>query len=175
MAAKRREGITTGQPPKYLNYEDDLYKVIGITSDMDYRGALIYECKCKSCGGIHLRSAQHLQRKSRSRECPNYRSSNWSGLDREDAIMRRKYGISLTDFKKLLDFQGGGCALCHKKLDVKRRRMNVDHDHERNEVRGILCTGCNTGLGHLGDDIEGLYKAIYYLKSPPYKEYTNSR
>ena len=171
MTVKRREGVTMGQPPKYLNHEDDLYKVVGITGDTDTSGKLIYECECKSCGGIHQRSAQHLQRKSRSRDCRNYRSHNWSGFDREDAIMRRQYGISLSEFKELLDFQGGGCALCHKELDVKRRRMNVDHDHTTNTVRGILCTGCNTGLGHLGDDIEGLEKALYYLKNTPYNEY----
>jgi len=82
MAIERREGVTIGQPPKYLGYEDDLYKVLGIAEGKTVGGHLTYECECKSCGGIHLRNAQHLQRKSRSRDCPNYRSHNWSGLDR---------------------------------------------------------------------------------------------
>jgi hypothetical protein len=177
MTVKRREGITMGQPPKYLNHEDDLYKVVGITGDTDGSGKIIYECECKSCGGTHQRSAQHLQRKSRSRECPNYRSHNWSGLDREDAIMQRKYGISMTEYGELLEFQGGSCALCQKPLERLSRRINIDHDHNTNQVRGLLCTGCNTGLGHLGDDIAGLERALYYLKNTPFDEfkYTNAR
>ena len=35
MTTKRREGITQGQPPKYLGYEDELYKVLGEPFDED--------------------------------------------------------------------------------------------------------------------------------------------
>ena len=31
----RREGMTAGQPPKYENYEDGLYKVVGISDKME--------------------------------------------------------------------------------------------------------------------------------------------
>jgi hypothetical protein len=53
--------------------------------------------------------------------------------------------------------------------------MNIDHCHETNEVRGILCSGCNTGLGHLGDNIDGLLRAVAYLKNPPFKQYSLAR
>jgi hypothetical protein len=49
----------------------------------------------------------------------------------------------------------------------------VDHDHsccnDKNNyscglcVRGLLCRKCNTGLGLLGDSIEGLMQALEYL------------
>ena len=38
-----------------------------------------------------------------------------------------------------------------------------DHDHEDGEFRGWLCHGCNTGLGKLGDNVEGLLEGIDYL------------
>ncbi len=41
--------------------------------------------------------------------------------------------------------------------------MNVDHCHASGKVRGILCTVCNTGLGMLGDTLEGLRAATDYL------------
>ena len=171
---ERREGISIGQPPKYLGYEDDLYRVLGIVGT-NPNGSLIYDCECKLCGKTHHRGAQHLQRKSRARECSEYRASNWSGYDREDAIMRRIYGISMHEFDELVEFQGGNCAICFKPLEILNRRANIDHCHQTGKVRGILCTGCNTGLGHLGDNIEGLERAVYYLNNQPYDEYANAR
>ena len=172
---ERREGITIGQPPKYIGYEDDLYRVIDVCDEQTSSGGLIYSCECKLCGGEHKRTSHQLGRKSRSRDCPEYKSPNWSGLDREDQIMRQKYGISRREFDELLEFQGGGCAICGKPLDVMSRRMNIDHDHETGTVRGLLCTGCNTGLGHLGDNVEGLERALYYLQNTPFDEYITAR
>ena len=40
----------------------------------------------------------------------------------------------------------------------------LDHDHGDNSFRGWICDRCNTGLGKLGDNIEGLQKAINYLR-----------
>ena len=168
---QRREGQTIGQPPKYLGHEDELYKVIGLTNETTTNGGLIYNCECKLCGGEHTRTSHQLGRKSRARECPEYKSPNWSGFDREDAIMRRTYGISMKDFDALVEFQNGNCAVCFKPLEVMNRRANIDHDHDTGEVRGILCTGCNTGIGHLGDNIEGLKRALYYLENTPYSEF----
>ena len=39
----------------------------------------------------------------------------------------------------------------------------LDHDHKTNKFRGWICDRCNTGLGKLGDNIEGLEKAKEYL------------
>ena len=70
----------------------------------------------------------------------------------------------MQQFDELLELQGGGCAICGKPINALRRRMNIDH--ETNAVRGILCSGCNTGLGQLGDNLAGLKKAIAYLENP---------
>lgn len=39
----------------------------------------------------------------------------------------------------------------------------LDHDHADDTFRGWLCQPCNTGLGKLGDNLEGLIKAVNYL------------
>jgi len=41
----------------------------------------------------------------------------------------------------------------------------LDHDHSNNSFRGWLCDKCNTGIGKLGDDVEGLVRALNYLLS----------
>ena len=126
---------------------------------------------CKRCGSQHTQASRQIKNEALSMECEYFKPHNWSGLEREDAIMRRQYGISMADFELLLEFQGNCCAICRKPINKIRRRMNVDHDHTTNEVRGILCSGCNTGLGHLGDDIAGLETALYYLKNTPFSEF----
>lgn len=129
--------------------------------------------KCSSCGQEHIQNSREIQKNNKPMSCDNFKPHNWSGLEREDNIMRKQYGISTQQFAELLEFQGGGCAICAKPIENIRRRMNIDHDHETNKVRGILCTGCNTGIGHLGDNIEGLQRALYYLENTPFDEYLN--
>jgi len=169
MMTNRRPGITIGNPPGYLGYEDNLYKVIGVTEKKESNEGLLYECVCKLCNGKHLRNAKHLKQKIRAKECPKYRSSNWSGLEKEERILQHLYGISKKDLETLLEHQENKCAICEKKLGEDRSKINVDHCHVTNQVRGLLCSGCNTGLGHLGDNLAGLQKAVAYLENPPFK------
>lgn len=76
---------------------------------------------------------------------------------------RRKYGLEPGDFEALFSAQGNCCSLC--KTDIPGGRgWSVDHDHETMIVRGILCHGCNTGLGLLKEDSELLLRAVEYLK-----------
>jgi len=41
----------------------------------------------------------------------------------------------------------------------------LDHDHSNNQFRGWICERCNTGLGKLGDNVDGVVKALNYLLS----------
>ena len=52
------------------------------------------------------------------------------------------YGITKEQYEKMLEQQGGECAIC--KIIEK---FVIDHDHETGEVRGLLCKGCNNTLG----------------------------
>ena len=76
-----------------------------------------------------------------------------------------KYGITLDDYKNILQKQSNCCALCCKSFVGKpRTSIHVDHIHGTKYIRGILCSSCNTGLGKLGDTVEALTKALNYLK-----------
>lgn len=75
------------------------------------------------------------------------------------------YGLSMGAWEELLNTQGWLCALCGRDLSTcTRRGIHVDHDHATGAIRGVLCTGCNTGLGALGDNVEGLRRALAYLE-----------
>ncbi len=55
------------------------------------------------------------------------------------------------------------CELCGKS-STSERAFHRDYDHDTRAFRGWLCAGCNIGLGMLGDSIEGLERAIAYLR-----------
>jgi hypothetical protein len=57
-----------------------------------------------------------------------------------------KRGITPEDYAKLITAQEGRCALC-RSADPGRRSWCIDHDHETQEVRGLLCWKCNLALG----------------------------
>jgi hypothetical protein len=53
------------------------------------------------------------------------------------------------------------CSCCGK----QPIKWCLDHDHISNEFRGWICEKCNTGIGKLGDDVNGLVMALNYLLS----------
>ena len=55
--------------------------------------------------------------------------------------------------------EGSPCMCCGRV-----RPLHMDHDHETQEYRGYLCRQCNHGIGHLGDTLEGVQKAVAYLQ-----------
>jgi len=79
----------------------------------------------------------------------------------ENNRLKRKYGMTKTQYKKMLKGQGGACAICGD----AGRHLVVDHDHATAQVRGLLCGGCNSGLGFFADSIPSLKKAAKYLEA----------
>jgi hypothetical protein len=76
--------------------------------------------------------------------------------------MLDRYGFGLDGYEERLKKQGGVCLICGKKPGKKR--LHVDHCHETDVVRGLLCSNCNRGIGLLGDQYERLEAALAYLK-----------
>lgn len=60
---------------------------------------------------------------------------------REDARLRRVYGVTLDWYKKQLAKQNNGCAICHR--PPKKLKLAVDHNHISGKVRALLCMICN--------------------------------
>lgn len=72
------------------------------------------------------------------------------------------YGITTAVYVALLKSQHGRCAIC-RALPNPKRRLDVDHDHKTNRVRGLLCYRCNRMLGFAQDSKQTLRKAVGYL------------
>lgn len=83
--------------------------------------------------------------------------------------LKRKYGITHLDYEAMLAAQDSLCLICLKPetaIDVRTGDvfgLAIDHCHTSGKVRGLLCVGCNNGLGCFRDDPERLASAILYL------------
>lgn len=77
--------------------------------------------------------------------------------------LKKTYGLSESEFNKLLDKQGGVCAICGRS-NYGGRKPAIDHDHITKKVRGLLCTQCNSALGMIANDPKIAQAMIDYLK-----------
>lgn len=79
--------------------------------------------------------------------------------------LRKLYGLTEADFNRRLTAQGGRCAICRTDAPGgKHGRFHVDHDHATGAIRGLLCDGCNKGLGCFRDSTDALRAAVDYLR-----------
>lgn len=108
---------------------------------------------CKDCSKAYQRE----YRRKRYAESQEYRDHC------RFVYKLKKYGITREQYETQLALQGGVCAIC-RQPDTSKKGYHVDHDHETGVVRGILCTTCNSGLGHFKDDPTILAAAIDYLR-----------
>lgn len=101
-------------------------------------------------------------REREKKRTPEWRAKNarWTKASR-----LREYGLTVEAFDTMFASQGGCCAICRVAFveDDDRKKARVDHDHATGAVRGLLCDGCNTSIGRLGDTAEALIGAAEYL------------
>ena len=80
-----------------------------------------------------------------------------------------KYGIDEYKLEDLLIQSDYKCHICgeyESSIDPrtgKEYSLAIDHNHETGEVRGVLCSSCNVGIGLLKDDVGVMANAIKYI------------
>lgn len=127
---------------------------------------------CSRCGieksfELFSKDRQHSTgRKSACKECASSDFKNWRSSNIEEARFRdkvsqykSKYGLSQDEAITLASNRIGCCTICK---EVKP--LIVDHCHTSGEVRGFICSACNSVLGYAKDNINTLQMAITYLK-----------
>jgi hypothetical protein len=88
---------------------------------------------------------------------------------RRAAQLRRERNGSAArsrEWERLLEQQGGSCAICGYVPPENARpqgRLHRDHDHATKLPRGWLCRRCNLGLGDWEDKPDLMRKAASYL------------
>lgn len=133
---------------------------------------------------VRLREGQfshdNFEWKERLQRRPEESTKDWNARQRfarisanpsmeSDRNLKRTYGLSRKEYNEILKSQNNGCAICGEKetsIEVKTgttRSLAVDHCHNSQKIRGLLCWRCNGTLGKINDNVELLQSMINYL------------
>ncbi len=121
------------------------------------------KCKVdKSTDNFSTSKKEIKYKQYQCKECNKaYRQENKIKI--RDYQLKYKFGISLDLYMSILKEQNYSCAICQC-VNASGRDLAVDHNHTTGEVRGLLCSACNSGLGHFRDSIYLISKAQDYLQ-----------
>jgi hypothetical protein len=101
--------------------------------------------------------------------CPNCRKDRRpteQSVARERRRTLRKYGLTDDDWARMVARQDNRCAICRTDKPGGRGELwHIDHDHVTGRVRGLLCHGCNVGIGNFRDDPDLMLAAVEYIRS----------
>jgi hypothetical protein len=107
------------------------------------------------------RQTEHGKEKRTLRNKQDWKERKYvlSPRKRMQAHLKYEYGMTMEEWDVMLVKQQGRCAICEEPMESPR----VDHCHETERLRGMLCHNCNAGLGHFKDSIDRLGNAVEYL------------
>lgn len=131
-----------------------------------------HKCRCDACRRAHNLACARRKRANVGLELPEGMShgnkNSYQRGCRCDLCRRAHANYSAERGRaarskrvgQLRETQQGLCACCKREPE----KLVMDHIHGTDHIRGLLCHSCNTGIGKLGDNIEGLERALAYLK-----------
>lgn len=126
-----------------------------------------HTCEVSDCDKPHKAyglCGMHLQRFKKHGDVDGGRSyvrRGTEGMTPAERARMIKYGVRPDDLLAMLASQRHRCALCDRRVTV---RSHIDHDHITGQVRAVLCTRCNLGLGMFDDDPARLRAAADYIE-----------
>ena len=108
----------------------------------------VASAKCVTC----TRRADSLRRATTD--------PRFTKVKRREKHLRHHYGITIEDYMRMVNEQDHRCACC----GTPDQNLMVDHNHDTDKVRGLLCNNCNSMLGYALDNPRRLQLGIDYLE-----------
>jgi hypothetical protein len=158
--------------------EKDLNLFYKNKNKLDGKASYCQECLLKYSAEYRQNNRQKTRESS-----ARYRAENLEKVRTDDRrrhnenkerqvswTLKSVYGITLEEYNDILVKQNNVCAICNKPekcLDYRTgtvKRLSVDHCHTTDKIRGLLCSGCNRGIGYLKEDFTIFEAATRYLK-----------
>lgn len=93
-----------------------------------------------------------------------YEKSEKGRISNRRAVFKYAYGITEEEKLIMIAKQQNRCANpgCMEMID--RTTGHLDHNHNTNKIRGVLCAGCNHALGKLKENLMRIIGLADYLK-----------
>lgn len=124
---------------------------------------------CYECAGPPLENskvcARCLERRRLSRVRNGRTPRNTENRQSRKSIVTKKVATLAERYPGR--FNHSACAICGSAPKGKKKVLALDHCHSTGELRGLLCSACNVGLGFFRDNAKLLRSAIKYLKTAP--------
>ena len=115
---------------------------------------------CRECEK-EANKARYIPRPKRERVV---RSDKEISLGAKKRMLKHRYGITIEEYEAMYEIQNGVCAICENEFKLGGHKgLYVDHDHSTGEVRGLLCSSCNSAIGKLRESKIIIENAIKYL------------
>lgn len=158
--------VTSRQPPSAADATEARCPRCEATKSVRYFGQRSSGRRkgyCRECEAAYL--AERLASRKDARDDRRAAARKYAASDRNRrSRLKVLYGITLADYDAMLAAQSGLCAICSaSEPGGNANHWHVDHDHSTGQVRGLLCSRCNLGLGHFQDDPARLVSALDYL------------
>lgn len=104
--------------------------------------------------------AYYLKNKEKSKEAGRRYYAKYSKTKYRAYSRKYHYGLTQEQFESMLREQEGKCAICFDILETPF----VDHDHNTNKIRQLLCKKCNSFIGLANESPDILMSAIRYIQ-----------
>ena len=79
--------------------------------------------------------------------------------------LKLRYGLTYEQWESMREKENYACMICGITEDELNKVLDVDHCHESEKVRGVLCNHCNNIIGRAKDNVDLLKAAITYLET----------
>jgi hypothetical protein len=118
----------------------------------------------KRCGGcFEWKPLEEFHKSRNSKAGRDHRCKPCNRRRMHERSLLKLYGLTWEKWTELVEAQGGRCAICGQ-APVGATVLDVDHCHDSQRIRGLLCRPCNVLLGHAKDDPACLRRAAEYLE-----------
>ena len=125
------------------------------------------QSQCRNCMKKRRQTKEYRQ-KHREYVRKNREENPEAQLIRNMRRSARRIGLKpetvIAHYFKRLDEQNSCCEICGRHVSSLNRRLDLDHNHNTLQLRGLLCTNCNQRIGLCWEDISILKKTIRYLE-----------
>ena len=146
-----------------------------IRSDAMSRGEIYYFT------GLECRNGHVSNRYVKSKQCVECFKINKKKLKLNRSYQERQkeyrskfeklniYGLTKENYLELIKIQNNKCKICGNEETAKYKNgkvkaLAIDHCHETDIIRGLLCQKCNIGLGHFKNNPKILRIAAIYCE-----------